>query len=218
MTRIVQLIEHLQKHLRTQADDTREYVAKLALHLLRIDRECWKTTDDDGNDITAPYLIGVVSTHVACAQTQLARLDEELGQSRWMAMQELEIWAKEAREAVNELTLQMSAASVHPINDINVRKKVWQLTGGKCVYCECDLAPWGNETSDSFAVEHVVPRSAGGPDNLANYVPSCKTCNIVKKDSHVIDFIRRKLPGRRVEQQTTLRIIDGDKAAGSAEQ
>ena len=33
-------------------------------------------------------------------------------------------------------------------------------------------------------------------DNLANYVPACKSCNSAKGDRHVLLFIRRNLPGR----------------------
>jgi hypothetical protein len=84
-----------------------------------------------------------------------------------------------------------AASMVHPINNPDVRAQVWRLTGGKCAYCDCALEQ-DSTAGQSFAVEHVVPRSCGGPDNLANYVPSCKSCNSSKCDTHVLTFIKRR--------------------------
>ena len=64
------------------------------------------------------------------------------------------------------------------------------MTDGKCAYCDVDLVPDG-QSGDSFVVEHVVPVSMGGPDNLANYVPACFGCNTGKSNGHVLEFVRR---------------------------
>lgn len=83
----------------------------------------------------------------------------------------------------------------HPKHNSTIRKQVWDLTGGKCAYCDTALAPEGNG-SLSFVVEHVVPTSQGGPDNLANYVPACMSCNTSKGADHVLLFIQRRFPNR----------------------
>jgi 5-methylcytosine-specific restriction endonuclease McrA len=104
------------------------------------------------------------------------------------------------RRAEKEI-LELEAAArshgdVHPLHHPDTRAAVWSLTNGKCAYCEVELDPTGREYT-SFCIEHVVPRSAGGPDNLANYVPSCHSCNSSKNGSHVLDFINRRFPNRQ---------------------
>lgn len=42
-----------------------------------------------------------------------------------------------------------------------------------CEYCKSLL----KYSADSFSVEHVVPRSRGGRDNLSNLSLSCQRCN-----------------------------------------
>jgi 5-methylcytosine-specific restriction endonuclease McrA len=65
------------------------------------------------------------------------------------------------------------------------------MTDGKCVYCDVPLA------QDNFEVDHFVPKSSDGPDHINNFVPSCQSCNMTKRDKHPVQFIREKL-GRNV--------------------
>lgn len=90
--------------------------------------------------------------------------------------------------------------NAHPINDPAVRASVWALTNGKCTYCDGVIYRDGQAPSieQRFVVEHVVPTSMGGPDNLANYVPACMSCNSSKGDRHVLTLIR-KMQKRQLE-------------------
>lgn len=99
------------------------------------------------------------------------------------------------REAIS-LIDRGQQANAHSLNDKEVRQKVWELTGGRCTYCDCQLEN-GGTVGASFVVEHVVPRSCGGPDNIANYVPACASCNNSKGDRHVLQFIQTKMDRRR---------------------
>lgn len=96
----------------------------------------------------------------------------------------------------------------HGLADPQVREQVWNLTGGVCAYCGANLARDSSTEGETFNVEHVVPRSAGGPDNIANYVPACSGCNASKSDKHVLMFIRQNLPGRISKPE--LKIVGGD--------
>jgi hypothetical protein len=60
--------------------------------------------------------------------------------------------------------------------DREKRKKVWDKSGGRCWYCGVTLTPW------NFHVDHFMPRSKGGEDDLENLVPACQSCNLEKKD------------------------------------
>jgi hypothetical protein len=42
-----------------------------------------------------------------------------------------------------------------------------------CEYCRSQL----KYSADSFSVEHIVPRSRGGPDELSNLALACQRCN-----------------------------------------
>lgn len=99
-------------------------------------------------------------------------------------------------DAVGRVIRAEVRSDCHSLNDKEVRQKVWELTGGRCTYCDCQLEN-GGTVGASFVVEHVVPRSCGGPDNIANYVPACASCNNSKGDRHVLQFIQTKMDRRR---------------------
>ncbi len=52
------------------------------------------------------------------------------------------------------------------------RKGVFARDGGRCAYCG------GSATS----IDHVVPRSRGGPHTWDNVVAACRPCNVHKAD------------------------------------
>lgn len=100
----------------------------------------------------------------------------------------------------------------HSITDPAIRDAVFILTGGVCAYCGSSLKADGAASSpeERFCVEHVVPKSSGGPDNLANYVPACCSCNSSKGDRHVLLFIKRNLPNRIARAE--LKVVNGGEA------
>lgn len=56
---------------------------------------------------------------------------------------------------------------------------------GKCVYC-------GNEYGyDKLEIEHMVPKSRGGQDNIRNYQLACYSCNQAKGTMTDIEFRRK---------------------------
>jgi len=99
-----------------------------------------------------------------------------------------------AQEKIKELEAKTALPfKTHPISDPTVRDAVWSLTQGKCAYCDVEIKRDGQAEmkGGTFCVEHVVPASSGGPDNLANYVPACMSCNSSKGDRHVLMLLRR---------------------------
>jgi len=59
----------------------------------------------------------------------------------------------------------------------------------RCYWCD---AVSGFDT----VIDHVVPRSKGGPDESWNAVPACPACNTAKSDMWPTDFAAHRLYDR----------------------
>lgn len=57
--------------------------------------------------------------------------------------------------------------------NIQVRRVVKESGKGRCEYCLCPAS----HSPDDFNVEHIVPQSRGGTDDLSNLAWSCQGCN-----------------------------------------
>lgn len=54
-------------------------------------------------------------------------------------------------------------------------QKIFLDQEGRCAYCDCDLG-------QGYEVEHVLPITAGGTNQLCNLVLSCKVCNATARN------------------------------------
>ncbi|MDX2241909.1 MAG: HNH endonuclease signature motif containing protein [Leptolyngbyaceae cyanobacterium bins.302] len=63
----------------------------------------------------------------------------------------------------------MSTSRITP----ELRKVVAERANGFCEYCRCQE----KFSPDSFEVEHIIPRSRGGTDDLENLSWTCGGCN-----------------------------------------
>lgn len=61
------------------------------------------------------------------------------------------------------------------------RRAVFLRDGGSCQYCG----------SRADSIDHVVPRSKGGPHAWENVVAACRRCNTVKRDRLLEDTTMR---------------------------
>lgn len=52
-----------------------------------------------------------------------------------------------------------------------LRMRLIERDGARCAYCGRQLS------MEEATIEHVVPKSAGGPSNLHNYLLACAECN-----------------------------------------
>ncbi len=101
------------------------------------------------------------------------------------------------------------------------RKAVFARDGGRCVYCG----------AAATSLDHVVPRSRGGPHSWDNVVSACGRCNHVKADRTVADlgWRLRRLPvaptgaawrvigARRVDPSWRPFLLDGPFGDGAAQ-
>lgn len=119
---------------------------------------------------------------------------------------------RDAREAlrlsqirVMELEGQMRRLAEHKQHHEHIRERVWASTGGKCLYCSVDLVK-EQGLPNSFEVDHLVPKNAGGPDHLANFVPSCAKCNGEKSDRPFLEFVMNE------RKRAVLRVVGGSES------
>jgi hypothetical protein len=111
------------------------------------------------------------------------------------------LWNDHAREfskVSEDLTAQRNRAAglearlrEHSLSNPAVRDHVWNVTGGKCFYCQVELTRerCAEEPHRCFHVDHLVAKSNGGPDHKSNYVPACHRCNVSKGAKPYVEFV-----------------------------
>ncbi len=98
-------------------------------------------------------------------------------------------------ERASLLEERLRRLSEHKQSNVAVRERVWAATGGKCFYCSVEMVRESG-FPHSFVVDHIVPKNAGGPDHVANFIPACAKCNGDKSDRPFVEFVadRRLTP------------------------
>lgn len=59
------------------------------------------------------------------------------------------------------------------------RDAVLRKTSGRCAYCAVTLTVVPGQPH-SYCVDHVLPVARGGSNDIANLIPSCRSCNTKK--------------------------------------
>lgn len=79
--------------------------------------------------------------------------------------------------------------------DASVRQAVLKKTGGKCFYCRRIFTTNKNLALrvprlyfSQLEIDHIVPHSKRGPNEIGNYVPACHRCNNLKSDLSLSTF------------------------------
>lgn len=63
-----------------------------------------------------------------------------------------------------------------PLLSVALRHRLAEAQNWRCCYCGVPMVCEPNADAQA-TIEHVVPRSLGGPDHPDNYVIACKRCN-----------------------------------------
>ena len=85
--------------------------------------------------------------------------------------------------SLNRRSRKRKAKGAHTSQDI---KSLYEGQAGKCWYCACDVG-------DDFHVDHFIPLSKGGSNDVGNLRIACPTCNLSKNASHPHDWDGRLL-------------------------
>ena len=92
------------------------------------------------------------------------------------AKRDLAKFQKQREESRKTAREQADAAGVTERSG-RLKYELFAVQGSKCFYCEHDMIP--TELADC-EVDHIVPRSQGGPDAMVNYVLAHRRCNGAK--------------------------------------
>lgn len=90
--------------------------------------------------------------------------------------------------------------------------EVYRSSGGRCWYCGKQTIFYEDRLNDAalgdvFTVDHIIPISAGGNDDLVNLRCACFSCNAAKKNKSVEEYrrqIARKMIGAPVFSEKQL--------------
>lgn len=124
--------------------------------------------------------------------------------------QRLTVGINAAEGRISQLTERLKE---HALHNTEVRETVWNMTGGKCFYCEVELIRCVGDEQDRsrcFHIDHIVPKVSGGPDHISNYAPACERCNISKGSKSFFEFL---LWRKAQKAQLQLTVIEGGAVA-----
>lgn len=72
------------------------------------------------------------------------------------------------------------------------KKFLWEQQGGRCAYCRDPMTKRpkniARQIPSSVTIDHLIPKSRGGTNGLANLVLCCASCNMLKGNRMPIEF------------------------------
>lgn len=92
-------------------------------------------------------------------------------------------WCRKFWEANREFWLEFQSFRRNPSRRQAIKLK-WNRCGGKCYICGSFVA-W-----EAVNIDHVVPRSLGGQNDIWNLMPVHQKCNILKSDDLKYPVVR----------------------------
>lgn len=119
--------------------------------------------------------------------------------------------------AVSALRVSIAIAGGPPMGDrpnkqsakvnLDKRMKVWKRDRFRCAYCGAAVdVPHDAVPQHLWAtVDHVVPRSRGGRNNISNLRTACRDCNSAKGSSPLAEFLAVANELRRINPGTALK-------------
>lgn len=84
----------------------------------------------------------------------------------------------------------MDFAGFKPSAD-DVRKIKCDEQDGRCFYCESEITHYSKK-SNSLEIDHKLPRSRNGSDDLDNLVAACRACNRSKGDMTAEEYMAKR--------------------------
>lgn len=89
----------------------------------------------------------------------------------------------------NELLLGMASEDALKITErgsrfsLKFKRALWTASEKKCAYCGGEI-----ESHKVMHVDHFIPLSKGGSNEVSNFICSCHLCNISKNNVDISEF------------------------------
>lgn len=167
----------------------------------RLDSLEARHADEEGNvarDAAIRELVGsvkdpVVRHRLGVFASRLAALGEKFGEPGEIVMEFVRTdfmgeKAKAQLAAFQKKREESRSSAIQQVGKTNAIKfELAAAQGCACIYCGSGV---GMADLDSFEVEHIVPRSQGGPDAMLNYALACRSCNEQKGERTPFEWLR----------------------------
>lgn len=111
---------------------------------------------------------------------ELRHLIEELRTSG-NKMEDIALTKKESEQIANDIKyifFSFKKALHTPEKTLNKRFLILKRDNFRCIYCGRDSV----QKDIKLHIDHIIPRSKGGSDDINNLVTSCSECNLTKAD------------------------------------
>lgn len=79
------------------------------------------------------------------------------------------------KEHKEHLTWLNQLAKKRKWKSAELKSFIWDKSNGICIYCGGKLHPFSD-----FSIDHFIPYSKKGSDNIDNLFPCCLSCNLIK--------------------------------------
>ena len=99
-----------------------------------------------------------------------------------------------AREKENEKTAERIKGEhgLTPTKSRIQKYRLWQESGGCCIYCGKRFGIKQFLEGEEIEVEHIIPRSILFDDSMSNKVCACRSCNQEKGNRFAMEYIQSK--------------------------
>ena len=170
-----------QEEIEHRTDITRKLVERKAHRRRRRGTKWFRKQRFDNRRRPAGWLPPSIESVVANQQHRIERLAGR-GNAKTITIQT----AKFDTHKILDPKVEGTGYQRGPLYRRHLREYIAAQWQHRCAYC--GKGDW--EDSTRFNLDHVQPRTAGGPDNVRNLVWSCRPCNERKGERPVHEFLR----------------------------
>ena len=169
-----------QEEIRHRSDISRRLLERRSHRRRRRSQKWYRAPRFNNRQRAADWLAPSLESVVSNEEHRIARLCERSGASATVVQD-----SKFDTQKVLDPAIKGREYQQGPLYQTHLRAYIRELWSHRCAYC--GKAAWENRAR--FELDHVVPRSKGGPTNIGNLVWACRPCNRAKADKDIDMFL-----------------------------
>jgi CRISPR-associated endonuclease Csn1 len=156
------------------------------------------------NDPVVRHRLGVFAGRLAALEAEFGKPEEIV-----MEFVRTDFMGKDAKAQLAAFQKKREEARKAAIEQVGktdaIKYELAAAQGCACIYCGMGTAM---TKLDALEVEHIVPRSQGGPDAMVNYALACKSCNAGKGERTPFQWLRNEPTWGGFEQRVNARATE----------